>query len=156
MWRVLRFRSLFKACGGCGWKALDLQMFILNKSDSSPHLQKNLYPHLHSGLLDVNVRLCVAFLSAQASEFESFWTGSNTRQLRQAGRSLITVNYLSGREASQSNRALQRALDIRECACGVIPLSGCTGCRLVCRHRRRELVRPVKDTHKKPTEELWG
>lgn len=61
----------FKAFCGCGWKALDLPLFILNKSDSSPHL-KNLYSHLHCGLLDVNVSLCVAFLSAQASEFESF------------------------------------------------------------------------------------
>lgn len=78
--------------------ALDLPLFILNKSDSSPHL-KNLYSHSLRGLLDVNMSVCVAFLSAQASEFESFWTGSNTRQLWQAGRPLITVNYLSGREA---------------------------------------------------------
>lgn len=88
----------FKAFSGCGWKALDLPLFILNKSDSSPHL-KNLYSHLHWGLLDVNMSLCIAFLSAQASEFESFWTGSNMRQLWQAVRPLITVNYLSGREA---------------------------------------------------------
>lgn len=88
----------FKAFPGCGWKALDLPLFILNKSDSSPHL-KNLYSHLHLGLLDVNMSLCVAFLLAQAREFESFWTGSNMRQLWQAGRPLITVNYLSGREA---------------------------------------------------------
>lgn len=62
---------VFKALHGCGWKVLDLPLFILNKSDSRPHL-KNLYSHLHWGLLDMNMSLCVAFLSAQASEFESF------------------------------------------------------------------------------------
>lgn len=35
---------------------------------------------------------------------EAFWTASNTRQPWQAGQPLITVNYLSGREASKTKR----------------------------------------------------
>lgn len=130
-----RFLVPFKAFPGCGWKALDLPLFILNKSDSSPHL-KNLYSHLHSGLLDVNMSLCVAFLLAQASEFESFWTGSNMRQLWQAGRPLITVNYPSGREAPKpaercSYRALHQGVSAyllsnrRVCVCACVFMRIC-------------------------------
>lgn len=71
VWVRFIFWVPLKAFCGCGWKVLDLPLFILNKSDSSPHL-RNLYSHLHWGLLDVNMSLCVAFLSAQASEFDSF------------------------------------------------------------------------------------
>lgn len=58
--------SLFKALHRCGWKVLDLPLFILNKSDFRPHL-KNLQSHLRSGLLDMNMSPRIAFLSAQAS-----------------------------------------------------------------------------------------
>lgn len=68
---ILELGSLFKACHECGWKVLYLSLFILNKSDSRLYL-KNLYSHLHWGLLDMNKSLHVAFLLAQANEFESF------------------------------------------------------------------------------------
>lgn len=91
----------------CGWKVLDLALFILNKSVSRAHLIKaTLAIFSRRGLLDVSTGAC-ALLSFQLrpASSEAFWTASNARQPWQAGRPLITVNYPSGREAPETKRS---------------------------------------------------